>query len=290
MGDDLSSTIGPRKLKFAPKIPIRKPPKPGQAVKKEVAEEASSVVVDHELLRRVKQAELAPGRKAFRDEKKAAPIQVAFGHQSANAYVRSFGTAKPLRKFEEGEDGPGPVIEKEYVEPWDYYSYYPVTLPMRRPYSGNPEILNEEEFGERSENSQVDEARIDSATELGLRDDQGVPRMLFFQLPASLPLMATPSPVVADGNKGKETEKRGGVEDLPGGFMGKLLVYRSGAIKMRLGDALFDVNAGSKCIFAQDLMAINTKEKHCSLLGELNSRALVTPDIESLLESISDLG
>ncbi|RDY12826.1 hypothetical protein CR513_02327, partial [Mucuna pruriens] len=30
------------------------------------------------------------------------------------------------------------VREKEYKEPWDYYSNYPVTLPLRRPYSRNP--------------------------------------------------------------------------------------------------------------------------------------------------------
>ncbi|KAF5188081.1 hypothetical protein FRX31_022332, partial [Thalictrum thalictroides] len=29
-------------------------------------------------------------------------------------------------------------ITKEYAEPWNYYSYYPVTLPLRRPHSGNP--------------------------------------------------------------------------------------------------------------------------------------------------------
>lgn len=32
------------------------------------------------------------------------------------------------------------------------------------------------------------------------------------------------------------------LDDLPAGFMGKMLVYKSGAIKMKLGDAIFDVS------------------------------------------------
>ncbi|CAA7395860.1 unnamed protein product [Spirodela intermedia] len=296
MGDELSSTVGPRKLKFAPKIPARKPSKPAPVVKREEPEETSSLVLDHELLRRVKQAELAPGRRAFKDEKKGVPIQVAFGHQSAGTYARPFGVPKPLQKHEDGADGPGQTIEKEYVEPWDYYSYYPVTLPLRRPYSGNPETLDDDEFGEASGDFQLDEVRTNPAVELGLMDDGGAPRMLFFQLPASLPSSEISGAAAADSERGKGVgssegvvaEKRCSLEDLPAGLMGKMLVYRSGVVKMKLGDALFDVNPGSKCVFAQDVMGVNAQEKHCSLLGELNSRALVTPDIETLLDSIAD--
>ncbi|CDP20758.1 unnamed protein product [Coffea canephora] len=37
------------------------------------------------------------------------------------------------------------------TKPWDYYTNYPVTLPLRRPYSGDPEHLDQEEFGDASE-------------------------------------------------------------------------------------------------------------------------------------------
>lgn len=32
------------------------------------------------------------------------------------------------------------------------------------------------------------------------------------------------------------------IKDLPGGLMGKILVYKSGKVKMKIGDALFDVS------------------------------------------------
>ncbi|MED6175124.1 hypothetical protein PIB30_075487 [Stylosanthes scabra] len=55
------------------------------------------------------------------------------------------------------------VLHEDY-----YYSYYPVTLPLRRPYSGNPELLDEEEFGEAAESRTYDENSTNQAKELGL--------------------------------------------------------------------------------------------------------------------------
>lgn len=69
--------------------------------------------------------------------------------------------------------------------------------------------------------------------------------MLFFQLPASFPCEKLP----AVGGRGKEItrqksalEKGCGLQDLPVGFMGKMMVYKSGIVKMKLGDTLFDVS------------------------------------------------
>ena len=49
------------------------------------------------------------------------------------------------------------------------------------------------------------------------------------------------------------------------------------------------MSSGSKCVFAQDVMGVNILEKQCSLLGELSSRAIVTPDVDTLLDSLSEL-
>lgn len=49
------------------------------------------------------------------------------------------------------------------------------------------------------------------------------------------------------------------------------------------------VSAGLNCVFAQDVVAINTEEKHCCVVGELNKRAILIPDVDSILENISDL-
>lgn len=48
------------------------------------------------------------------------------------------------------------------------------------------------------------------------------------------------------------------------------------------------ISSGLKCEFVQDIAAINTKEKHCCILGKLNKRAVLTPDMDSLLASIDN--
>ncbi|KAI8537173.1 hypothetical protein RHMOL_Rhmol09G0004500 [Rhododendron molle] len=245
-------------------------------------------------------------------------------------------------------------IEKDYKEPWarislslyacDYHhSDYPITLPLRRPYSGDPELLDEAEFGDAADNLDYDENTISSALELGLmvcylitdisklfrilgishlpytindgQEEIDKPQMLFLQFPPNLPLPKRSAG--ADGNeskgasasaKGKEIagksksigstgasvavkgkEIMSSLEGLPGGYMGKMLVYKSGAIKWKLGDVVYDVSPGLNCVAAQDVVAINTVDKNCCALGELSKRAVVTPDINSLLDNVIDL-
>ncbi|KAI8537174.1 hypothetical protein RHMOL_Rhmol09G0004500 [Rhododendron molle] len=141
------------------------------------------------------------------------------------------------------------------------------------------------------------------------------PQMLFLQFPPNLPLPKRSAG--ADGNeskgasasaKGKEIagksksigstgasvavkgkEIMSSLEGLPGGYMGKMLVYKSGAIKWKLGDVVYDVSPGLNCVAAQDVVAINTVDKNCCALGELSKRAVVTPDINSLLDNVIDL-
>jgi len=73
---------------------------------------------------------------------------------------------------------------------------------------------------------------------------------MFFQIPASLPLgqdAAVSRESDQDGMVGSVKEgtrnSSAGVklEKLPEGHVGKLLVYKSGAVKLKIGDVLFDV-------------------------------------------------
>ena len=41
-------------------------------------------------------------------------------------------------------------------------------------------------------------------------------------------------------------------------------------------------------MFAQDVVAINTEEKRCCVLGELKKRTIITPDVDSVLNSMAD--
>lgn len=136
------------------------------------------------------------------------------------------------------------------------------------------------------------------------QDMMNKPQLLFFQFPTSLPLPQAESVAEADMDTSEDVQTYDSqseenykkrrhesihgckLKDLPGGLMGKILVYKSGKVKMKLGDALFDVSAGLNCTFAQEAAAINTNKKHCCSLGEVNKRAIVTPDIEYLVGSV----
>ena len=82
-----------------------------------------------------------------------------------------------------------------------------------------------------------------------LQDENSENTRYFFQLPARLPF-----PKRSSTSTGKEkvgnlrssistgSSELGDLQNLPGGYMGKLLIYKSGAVKLRLGDTLYDVS------------------------------------------------
>ncbi|KAK1600819.1 hypothetical protein QYE76_019027 [Lolium multiflorum] len=285
----------PRKggLKFAPKKPPKKPAK--VVPKTEPVEESKDEIIDKELLMKLKTSQSTdPFGRRPKIEKKENHTEVAFG-QVSSSYARSFPTR---------HNSAVPKEPKEYVDPWDYtHSDYPITLPLRRPYSGDPEILDEEEFGESSA-IRAQDGELTAAEELGLMDRSDTPQLLFFQLPSSLPLPKQ-TQSVEEPNTGFEEnaelanvtrEQRrpssfagSKIKDLPGGHMGKILIYKSGKVKMKIGDALFDVSPGSNCMFVQEVAAINTREKHCCTLGEISKRAVVAPDVDYLLYSTNKM-
>ncbi|XP_040986046.1 uncharacterized protein LOC121234238 [Juglans microcarpa x Juglans regia] len=321
------SSSAPRKLKFAPKAPPRRKPKPTPPKTEVGDDEEEEAEHAQSLLRRFNE-NLA--RRGPKDEKKSS-VQVAFGPGvTPSALIRKFGVSKdgiggkssgscpkssdygkallssPSAANEDGRDvcsadptSTVQIVKKEYREPWDYHNtYYPTTIPLRRPYAGDPELLDEAEFGEAAANSEYDENTISPASDLGLMAENEEEKMFFFKLPASLPLLKR-----STSRKGKEkvetdssldsggVSKKGcSLEELPGGYLGKMLVYKSGAIKLKLGNTLYDVTPGSDCVFAQDVAAINLAEKQCCVLGELGKRAVVTLDVDSLLDGVINLG
>ncbi|XP_031492688.1 uncharacterized protein LOC116259158 isoform X1 [Nymphaea colorata] len=277
-------------FQFKPKIPPRKPPKP-VAPKSEVAELGDATLSD-ELLKLVKQSQEDPRSRKNKTERKAAPVQVAFGYgQSAGSsrpqQIR-FGARSTSIQSASALDGNGSTdsaVEDEYEEPFNYYSYYPISVPLRRPYSGDPELLDEKEFGEASASNLSDEESLKAAVELGLMEDKAEPQMFLFQFPVSLPLLKRSATAVGkeeEADPGSRSQIACKLQDLQAGSVGKMMVYENGTIKMKIGDALFDVSSSPECSFAQDVCVINTEEKHFCNLGELTKRAVVTPDIESM--------
>ncbi|KAL1196300.1 hypothetical protein V5N11_005444 [Cardamine amara subsp. amara] len=264
-----------RKMKFAPKAPPKRVPKP--EVKSELVENDSCSAQAMELLRRVQERSL---RKP-RGDKKVPASQVAW----MGGVVNSTRSNKYLNAST-GAYGSSSTQEIEYKEPWDYYSYYPITLPMRRPYAGDPETLDVEEFMQTAGNH---EDSLNTATNLGLMEDSGEQKMLFMRLP-SVPFEST----TTENRDTKPKIKGAGAKTvdlkaLPEGFMGKLLVYKSGAVKMKLGEVLYDVSPGLKSEFAQDVMVVDTEQKNCCLVGDVYKHAVLTPDIDSILKDIEDM-
>ncbi|XP_057499944.1 uncharacterized protein LOC130784173 isoform X2 [Actinidia eriantha] len=286
--DSLGNTTrnAPRKVRFAPKVPQRKVQVPVVPKTEKIETVIDEDAQAKDLLRRFNEASVKVKPKS---EKKAATAQVAFGYGGGSTFIKSYGAPKNGIGTDSCE---GLRAGKEYKEPWDYYSNYPVTLPLRRPYSGNPELLDEEEFGEAAKNLTYDEDSTKAASELGLMEENPEASMFFLQLPAKLPIVKqspkSEGPQTA-GSANPADKSCCSLDELPAGFMGKMLVYKSGAVKLKLGDTIYDVSAGSNCIFAQDVVAINAEEKHCCSVGELGKRVIITPDVDSLLDRMSDL-
>ncbi|KAJ0090902.1 hypothetical protein Patl1_13564 [Pistacia atlantica] len=287
----------PRKMRFAPKAPPLRVPKAEVKTEVENAETASAQARD--LLRRFNENQGNMKTKP-KFEKKVASSQIAFGYGGGSTSIKSYGVPKVHYTYNFDSAGgyaSGLTEEKEYKEPWDYYSYYPVTLPLRRPYSGSPELLDEEEFGDTSETMDYDESSMKPAEELGLMEENLEASMFFLQLPPTMPMKkrsTTGEGQEATGSSkphgGKRTmEKTCSLDELPAGFMGKMLVYKSGAVKLKLGDTLYDVTPGLDCMFAQDVVAINKAEKYCCIVGELDKRAILTPDVDSVLSGFADM-
>ncbi|KAI0501884.1 hypothetical protein KFK09_016829 [Dendrobium nobile] len=282
-GSDSGSGPPPIKLKFAPKIPVRKSPKP--AVVKTDLSARTDDIVDRELLAKLSGAKSQDNGRRFKSDKKAVQDEVTFGYGNSSTQASSFVTPTAGTQ---SEDDPGLVSQpREYVEPWDYArSHYPTTLPLRRPYSGDPEVLDRLEFGEGgSAHLPIDEDKINAAQKLGLMETSDEPKMIFLQLPFDLPSAKPPDEEKGPGNKAAdESSTACKLKDPPGGFMGKLLVYRSGKVTMKMGEVLFDVSPGIDTTFVEELVAVNAKERHYCVLGELNKHAVVTPDIDALLD------
>ncbi|XP_042042659.1 uncharacterized protein LOC121787876 [Salvia splendens] len=302
-----------------------------------------------------------PGAKV----EKKSPVQVAFSHEvesstitgssrqrrradggSSSAYSEASTTGEMQDHFTStssariqgvtdnivDETGATTVKKKkEYRAPWDYNSLYPTELPLRKPHSGNPEILDKAEFEEAKE---YDEKSLNPASILGLLEKDDTPRMLVFKFPSNLPVGRAPgyanrietddnlraveksvkigkgkekvmvgSVAKSSGNsngiKGKEIagssimsgspcKKDTSLEEFPEGYMGKMLVYKSGAVKFKLGDIMYNVCPGTACTFHQNVMAVNIKDKRCCNLGGPDMTAVVTPNIDSLLSSQMD--
>ncbi|KAF8582791.1 hypothetical protein K439DRAFT_1661677 [Ramaria rubella] len=96
-----------------------------------------------------------------------------------------------------------------------------------------------------------------------------------------------------DPEKGGDTSKDGAktastsVEKSIDGVIGQLEVHRSGMIKMRLNNGmLLDVTAATQPSFLQHAVFLDPTAKKMHVIGEVNRRFMVSPDVDKLLEEL----
>nr|XP_020194941.1 DNA-directed RNA polymerase III subunit RPC4 isoform X1 [Aegilops tauschii subsp. strangulata] len=278
----------PQKLKFKPKVPLRKPKKP--PAQKPQLEETKPI--DEELMKT-----LRTGRG---DAKTLRVIKDEQSAQNSDSKTLSSAAGVSFQAAQSGKQKQPKNSQK--------------ALQIPRAFPANPERFYGDEDDEDEDEDEDDdnvvreddndvelpeslpssiecESSIHPAKELNLLEHDDKTRMFLFQLPKSLPLLRTPSTVVHRNGRAivKEVKEGYNLNDLPGGYMGKMLVYKSGKVKMKLGDAVFDVSPGTECGMQQHAVAVNTRRKHCCQLGEIERQhVVVTPDVNSLLNDNRD--
>eukprot|EP00887_Chlorella_sp_A99_P004218 scaffold15.g4218.t1 len=175
-------------------------------------------------------------------------------------------------------------------DPFNQDQYYPTALPFREPGS----VWEEDDDGgvppSAAEQSAAEQqvAHASMLEDLAFLKDveQNDGRLMLLQLPSVLPVPAPGAGVGPDAGGGP---RPAGLRDLPPAHVGRLLVFESGAVKLRMGGVLLDVNPGTAVESRQDVAMINVQSKHFAMLGAVQQRLVVSPNVESLLAADAPL-
>lgn len=128
--------------------------------------------------------------------------------------------------------------------------------------------------------------------------------LLFFQLPSILPQFEKNNDEPVEPADSKDTQlppaaKKSTLEsamaslsmgDMPQGQVGSLVVYKSGKMKLKIGDVLFDITQGMQSSFLENAMMVDTlseDKKKVIELGNLTQKFVCMPDMDALLEEQS---
>ncbi|GJJ77762.1 DNA-directed RNA polymerase III subunit RPC4 [Entomortierella parvispora] len=70
------------------------------------------------------------------------------------------------------------------------------------------------------------------------------------------------------------------------GKIGRLLIYKSGKVKMKVGDIVMDVSSGSECSFLQDVVVVDSNNKQAFVMGSVQKRMVCVPNLTQLLNGL----
>lgn len=132
--------------------------------------------------------------------------------------------------------------------------------------------------------------------------------LLYFQLPSVVPkfeVLKTEEPVVKDEDMERKEENQKelptaarkstleeamgnlDLQDMPQGQVGKLIVYKSGKVKMQFGNILMDVIQGMHSTFLENVMVVDHESdetKKAIELGHIVQKFVCSPNMDALLE------
>ena len=75
---------------------------------------------------------------------------------------------------------------------------------------------------------------------------------------------------------------------LASGAMGKLLIRKSGQIDLKLGDTIFQVTEGMGFTSCEEVAVVSKGSEEYCILGSLEHRLMVSPNVEALLRQAND--
>lgn len=146
-----------------------------------------------------------------------------------------------------------PTSQSMGIDPLDHS--HPFTLPFT-----NPQAL-------------------DGGDGILMKPDQ----LFFIQLPSVLPINS-PHVVMEDEDLTKPSIESGfksTLSNYPTSKIGKLQVYKSGKVMLKIGDISFHVSTGMPCNFLQEVAVISEKSGKYYQLGDITKRMVCYPKIGS---------
>jgi hypothetical protein len=232
---------------------------------------------------------------AVKDENGATP---SADPSTATSSALTDNTKKPKeKKFDQADIAP--TAQSMAIDPLNLA--HPMTLPFLDPVKANP-TLKAEGFRGLSTQTLPDiktaAAAPTSISNMGtiaersnpanlmFQNDDGVytgeDQIFFIQLPSAIPLGTPPVRPTPAAEQAEVLGFKGTLSSLPSGNIGKLQIYKSGKVKLRIGDVLFDVSTGMPCNFLQEVAALNTEKKKYYQLGDVSRRMVCYPDVSDL--------
>lgn len=330
-GEDPGEGAKTKKMKFVPIVKKKKDKKSGETQKKirGSSSNPTSTAAFHELMEAAqseadwergsgrRQRDHTMGAVAFGTSSQAGGmlgqgVRNAWGGASASSAVRVAGGGG-RRGTDSARSGPSIKLEsvkeeklheefffskkKAEEELLDFSAYYPTFLPFSTDQAAshipNASLIKDIVTDSTEEYSAADELNF-------FGENKG---MMLFQLPGVLPVAAAQNQV-EDKRKAahakahiptaKEIKQAMKPHDLTGGRIGKLLIFKSGKVKMRIGEVLLDVSPGIPYPCRQDVVGIHmgpeADESHCVFMGPVGTKPVCTLDIFQLLsvESLPD--